>query len=257
MMVTVDLAMVHASGRYNASVSDVVAYLKGIDHEEPFDLATMTEAHQRGLVKGIRKAFPRHEVVKSGAALWIYRSSPKLERQSGRGARRRTITHVKGFPGWRQTRVGVLWFTVPALGVRLRSLLSHLPAGVESGNSWRRGGRQTRLAVRCHQAATNALARVLDETPWVVQALHMDTNVNYRRDRWRNHMRLDLEAPDVWGTRPPARGSLNGRLIDAAHVTHTTPAVKVTTSRGRVSKAKKPRSMDHRAIRYTLTLQGA
>lgn len=241
------LECVHASGRYNAPVKDTVRYVLALDAEKPFDICTLTEGHRPGLVPALRAALPHHRVVKSGAFLWIWRPSPKLRRMK-RIARRRTITKVKGFPAWRQTRLGVLWFYVPASKKRLRSMVSHLPAGVEYGNRWRVGGEMTRLAIKAHRAATSKLRVILRETPSAVRILHMDTNVDYRRPDWRTYMRQELAAPDIWGTTPPHRGSHGSRLIDVSHVV----AGKVLHSW--VSKVDKPDSLDHRAVRYTLAV---
>lgn len=250
-----DLRIVHASLRFDADTGSVTDYLRRVVRYERPDVLTCTEAQQRHIVRDLRRTLGKNwRVTRKGEYLICWRRDT-LAGIPTRPPRLWHLTHVAGFPEWRQLRVGVRWLRHRHTGKRVRVMVGHCPAGVEFGDGWRSGrvvpAGERAVTARAVEASQRGLAawgkrihRRLGRG--VVQVAVMDSNLDQHRAAWRAYLTGALHAPSIWARDVPKRGSHGHRLIDTAHV------AGATVSDPHVCNVAKPTCLDHTAIAFRL-----
>ena len=242
------LRFVHASLKHDADRDAVAAWLAALVAGRRLHVLTCTEAQQPGIRRVLARRLGRaYRVRRRGEYLIVTHrrtlraaSVPRLWLLSTRAK--------NGLPGWRQVRVAADTYRVA--GRRLRIMVGHMPAGVESGDSWR-ADRPSAAAVTCAQEGYSRWgARIRrGARRGVVQVAALDANLDQRRDGWRRWVSTRL-GPSVWAGRVPDRGTHGHRLIDTAHIT----GARVVAAGIPAANADRPRRLDHAAIAYVIEL---
>lgn len=219
------LVTVHASGRFDAPVADVVAYVVAlVAHYKP-DILTATEAEQHGVADALQAALGDKYAVEKAAEYLCIRKVATVA-SNGTPAHVR-LTDTAGLrQDWRNLFIGAFPLRLGTLPIMVT--VGHCPSAVQAGDHY--NGRVQ--LVTTSRTGFKAWGTWMDARPRPeLQLAAMDSNVDHHRRAWRLALQLWLGATSIWTRKRPKTGTHAGRrLIDAIYIRHgKAPAVVTIT----------------------------